>query len=165
MDISYDKFTYELQQSGQRHLFPHIKRENCSITSAKSTVYNCIAWAAGCTDKPWWPLPAPSNDAHWPPGVPREETTEAFRKAFATLGYQVCDDGELEKGYTKIALYGNPKTGKPSHAARQLANGRWTSKLGNFYDIEHIEPSVLCGSDYTNSYGEIMLYMSKKIGS
>ncbi len=27
--------------------------------------------------------------------------------------------------------------GVPEHAARQLANGRWTSKLGRAEDIEH----------------------------
>jgi hypothetical protein len=28
-------------------------------------------------------------------------------------------------------------TGCPTHAARQLASGRWTSKLGKAEDIEH----------------------------
>jgi hypothetical protein len=27
--------------------------------------------------------------------------------------------------------------GSPTHAARQLDNGRWTSKLGELEDIEH----------------------------
>ena len=27
--------------------------------------------------------------------------------------------------------------GEPTHAARQLPNGKWTSKLGRWEDIEH----------------------------
>jgi hypothetical protein len=33
---------------------------------------------------------------YWPEGVPRVVTPEAFREAFATLGYQVCAGEELE---------------------------------------------------------------------
>jgi hypothetical protein len=28
-------------------------------------------------------------------------------------------------------------TGKPTHAARQVGYGKWTSKLGSLVDIEH----------------------------
>jgi hypothetical protein len=38
-------------------------------------------------------------------------------------------------GEEKICLYA--KNGKPTHAARQLSNGRWTSKLGPDEDVEH----------------------------
>ena len=59
----------------------------------------------------------------------------AFRDAFATLGYVICDHEQLEPGYEKVALF--TLAGKPKHAARQLNNGRWTSKLGPMEDIEH----------------------------
>ncbi|MEG4575444.1 hypothetical protein QUA56_22590 [Microcoleus sp. N3A4] len=36
----------------------------------------------------------------------------------------------------KWVLYGNPD-GEPTHAARQLPNGKWTSTLGRWEDIEH----------------------------
>ena len=65
----------------------------------------------------------------------RIETLEAFRHAFATLGYMDCDHGELEAGYEKIAIFA--LSGVPKHAARQLPSGRWTSKLGKMEDIEH----------------------------
>src|SRR5262249_25482751 len=61
--------------------------------------YNCIAWAAGDTEHWWWPDLDPENDAiFWPPGVPTEETLDAFAAAFATLGYVPCSGEEPEKG-------------------------------------------------------------------
>ncbi len=68
-------------------------------------------------------------------GVPRKVTLDAFRQAFATLGYAVCDDERLEPGQEKIALFA--LSGEPRHAARQLPSGRWASKLGPMEDIEH----------------------------
>jgi hypothetical protein len=67
--------------------------------------------------------------------VPREERLEAFRLAFATLGYEVCGDDRLEAGFEKVAVFA--RLGVPKHAARQLPGGRWTSKLGESEDIEH----------------------------
>jgi hypothetical protein len=37
--------------------------------------------------------------------------------------------------------------GEPTHAARQLPNGKWTSKLGRWQDIEH-ELDGLVGEMY-----------------
>jgi hypothetical protein len=51
------------------------------------------------------------------------------------VGYAPCADGSLEPGYEKAALYATDEG--PTHAARQLSNGRWTSKLGPDDDIEH----------------------------
>jgi hypothetical protein len=57
-------------------------------------------------------------------------------QAFATLGFISCDDDTVESGFEKIAIYVNNQ-GKPTHAARQLGDGRWSSKLGNAVDIAH----------------------------
>ena len=106
------------------------------MTSQYDDRYNCIAWAAGDTTNWWWPDEADKPDsAHWPPGIPRVETLEVFRDAFATLSYTVCDHDQFEAGYEKVALFA--LAGVPKHAARQLPNGRWTSKLGPMEDIEH----------------------------
>jgi hypothetical protein len=67
---------------------------------------------------------------------PRELTSEAFRHAFATLGYSHCQGEEPEPGYEKVALFADAD-GNPTHAARQLSTGQWTSKLGKAEDIEH----------------------------
>ena len=73
---------------------------------------------------------------YWLPGVPREETLTVFVAAFAALGYAPCDVADQEPGFEKVALFAQP-SGVPTHAARQLAGGAWTSKLGTLEDIEH----------------------------
>jgi hypothetical protein len=113
--------------------FPNLAATGYVVTSPPSTVYNCIAWAAGATDSWWWP--DPMGVGFWPAGARREETVAAFLEAFQTLGYVVCPDDQLEPDTEKVALYA--RHGIPKHAARQLPNGRWTSKLGELEDVEH----------------------------
>ena len=96
----------------------------------------------------------------WPKGVPKKTTVSAFEKAFNTLGYVRCLNGNLEDGYEKIVLYAKIKKRltEPTHAARQLKCGRWTSKLGPLEDIEHNEVKDLTGP----LYGKPVLYMKRK---
>jgi len=115
-----------------RH-FPNLAATGFQITSAPDPIYNCIAWAAGITDAWWWPDPAGYD--YWPSGVVRAERRDAFIQAFATIGYFPCSDSSFEPGFDKVALY--EQNGIPTHAARQLPNGRWTSKLGPEDDTEH----------------------------
>jgi len=115
-------------------LFPNLSSSSFSITSPKSRHYNCIAWAAGDTEQWWWP--DEMNQEYWPEDAPRLTTLNAFIIAYGKIGYELCNDGSLENGFEKIAIYINPQ-GVPTHAARQLLNGKWTSKLGNLEDIEH----------------------------
>ena len=82
------------------------------------------------------------------------ETIEAFVDAFWTLGYVPCEDGRHEPGYEKVALYAFD--GTPTHAARQLTDGRWSSKLGRSVDIAHT-PDALDGP----VYGAIVLYLCR----
>lgn len=81
---------------------------------------------------------------------------ERFRQAFGTLGYTVCDDAALEQGVEKIAIYVD-QGGEPTHAARQLETGLWTSKLGSMQDIEHETLGAIEGG----LYGEVVLYMAR----
>ena len=78
--------------------------------------------------------------------VEQEETLQAYILAYKTLGYEICNGDTLEAGYQKIAIYVD-SIGIPTHAARQLANGKWTSKLGWLEDIEH-ELDGLVGDRY-----------------
>jgi hypothetical protein len=80
----------------------------------------------------WWPR---SRQGYWPPWALNEVTLEAFVGAFEGLGYSICAHGLQEPAIEKVALY--VLGGKPTHAARQLLTGRWTSKLGESYDIDH----------------------------
>ena len=132
--------------------FPRLKRSNYRICSPESNQYNCISWAAGMTDVFCWP----NNLSFWPLTCPCEDTEDAFVKFFAMLGYKPCESENQEKGVEKIALYiqGN----RVKHAARQLNNGKWTSKLGSSFDIEH-ELKDLEG----DKYGEVVLYLRRPI--
>jgi hypothetical protein len=138
-------------------LFPQLKVSGYSITSPPTQEYNCIAWAAGDGEVWWWP--DPMNIYYWPPQVQRVETIETFIMAYETLGYVVCDTPEYEPGFEKIAIY--EKDGKPTHAARQLNSGHWTSKLGRLEDIEHPTLNTLVGS----SYGSVAVLMKRATGN
>lgn len=109
--------------------FPNLRPEAISITSPVDFYYNCIAWAAGENHRWWWPV-----KGYWPEGVPRELTVDAFIKAYGTLGYRP-EGGVTDPDVEKLAIYAI--AGEPTHASRQLQNGRWTSKCGQNVDIEH----------------------------
>lgn len=113
--------------------FPILTEANHRVTSATSRSYNCIAWAAGDTETWWWP--DIDEVGYWPIGAVRAETIGAFIAAFQTLGYEVCADGAVESSTEKIAIFA--LEGVPTHAARQLPSGWWSSKLGTQEDIEH----------------------------
>lgn len=115
---------------------PGLRVSSFHVTSPATRDYNCIAWAAGDTAHWWWPDADPDAAVFWPAGGPAEETLDAFVAAFASLGYTVCEDEGPEAGRQKIALFADAD-GRPTHAARQLPGGRWTSKLGRAEDIEH----------------------------
>jgi hypothetical protein len=89
--------------------------------------------------------------------VPRLVTLEGFRDAFATLGYLLCAGDALEPGAQKIAVFAT-ELGTPTHAARQLPSGRWTSKLGRAEDIEH-DLRDLEG----DLYGTVVLVMMRPV--
>lgn len=126
--------------------FPELTPENHAITSEASRLYNCVAWAAGDDRHWWWPSADPEDtEIYWPPTVPREETMAAFIAAFGTLGYLPCPEDLLEPGYEHVVLF--TLDGKPTHAARQLTDGRWPSKLGRSVDIAH-ELNALDGPVY-----------------
>ena len=134
--------------------FKNARPENFKCCSDRTTDhphngYNCIAWAAGKTDNWWWPTDVPG--AFWPKGLPKElpdqETLENFIKAFETQGYSVCANGRVENGFEKVAIFvdGN---GTPTHAARLLPCGVWTSKMGKYEDIEHETLQVVECKEY-----------------
>ena len=125
--------------------FPRLPTHGYVITSPATTEYNCIAWAAQDIDAWWWP---DSLQLYfWPPDIPRVETLDAFIKAYESQGYSICHSSDYEAGWEKIAIYIDIN-GKPTHAARQLKTGYWTSKLGRLEDIEHKSLDSLAGTQY-----------------
>ena len=80
--------------------------------------------------------------------MPRSPEIQALTKLFGSLGYTVCENGVKESGYEKVAVYA--LSGEWTHAARQLEDGQWTSKLGPYEDITHQSPENLEGDLFGN---------------
>jgi hypothetical protein len=135
-----------------RWMFPRLTREQHDVKSPKTDTYNCIAWAAADTKRWWWPVDSP--DSYWPRGAVLEETVQGFIRVFQRLGYRVCQSHEFEKDFEKVAIFVYTRTtaeyraNSPSHMARQIRNGKWTSKLGDKYDIEHKDLKMMEGPEY-----------------
>lgn len=134
--------------------FPGLQGTPWQPASPAVPNYNCIAWAMSDTVH-WW---EPSNpDTFWPQGAPHARTIDAYVAAISLAGYVPCDGPALEHGFEKIALFVSQQ-GVPTHAARQLPSGSWTSKLGRFVDIEH-ELSALEGQQY----GQVSVILKRRV--
>jgi hypothetical protein len=132
--------------------FPRLTEQNHRITSPPSLDYNCIAWSAGDIEHWWQP------GVYWPIAAAGDEYgLGSLEQAFLSLGFEDCDDGSLEDDHEKVALYGASLF--YTHAARQLPDGRWTSKLGRSEDIEHDTPDDVAGG----IYGEVVQFMRRPI--
>ena len=134
--------------------FPNSALEPLEVTSIATGNYNCIAWALEETYRNYWVQPEDFFD--WLPSVPHLETLESFIAFFKTAGYDVCDSDQPEPGFQKIAFF--VKDGLPTHAARQLSDGTWTSKLGVLEDVRHSLFSVSGGL-----YGEVAVVLRRLI--
>lgn len=136
-------------------LLPGLLSAEYEITSDASRRYNCIAWAVGDTQHWWDSLPV--SGYYWPPGAPSADTLAGWLRVFELHQYRACDTGDHEPGYEKVAVYVDPQ-GFPSHVARQLESGEWTSKLGPDEDIRHVTPAALEGE----IYGQVVQYMRRR---
>ena len=140
---------------------PGLSIGSYEITSPTTDDYNCISWALSETHRRWDPLGFLPD--HWPAGVPRNDQLETIEAALRIEGFEFCNDDALEDGIEKIALFADGS--RFTHVARQLPSGRWTSKLGDYCDIEH-ELEDLVGIRSANSefrYGEIVAYMQRPL--
>lgn len=117
-----------------------------------------MAHAAGDRTYKWASTLFPQPGYHWPQGADRGDGPEALRSAFEVLGYEVCAGPDLEPGYEKVALYVDGD-GLWSHAARQEANGDWSSKLGTEEDVRHRTPHAFSGS----IYGQVAYYLRRPL--
>lgn len=136
-------------------LFPRLQGATYQITSSAQPDYNCIAWAAE-DDSRWWE-PDAFGLYYWPEDVPRQYTLQAYAEAFRQLGYEACENPAFENGWQKAAIFVGAD-GIPTHAARQLADGSWTSKLGQMEDIQHPSVDHLSGP----AYGRPILFLRRQ---
>jgi len=131
--------------------FPNLHRAR-KDSDADST-YNCIAWAADDNTQPWDPYLY-----YWPEGARRDYSLQACIEAFEQIGYVICDSPEIEDGFEKVAIWS--LNNEYEHAAKQLDNGEWTSKVGKCEDIIH-DLDDLYSEDQVNGYGNIACYMKR----
>lgn len=142
--------TNDIQQS-----FPGLQATSFRVTSPPDTAYNCVAWAVEDPAR-WWD-PADEHGYYWPTGVRRELSLTNLIAALATMGFEECENAALELGFQKAAIYSDH--GWPTHVARQLASGAWTSKLGVSEDIEHATLEGLEGA----IYGRVVRVLKRRV--
>jgi hypothetical protein len=134
---------------------PSLEGARYRITSPADPDYNCVAWGLRIASQ-WW-SPGPDERNVWPDDVPAWPSLTAFVEVFEREGYERCEDEAYEEGFERIAIFTYP-SGEPTHVARQLEGGKWTSKLGESVDIEHDDLSaVSCGL-----YGDVAVLMRRR---
>jgi hypothetical protein len=140
--------------------FPRLAREAYSVTSPQDDRYNCVAWIGRNRDQ--WLEPG-FDGGTWPREVSDEELDAGdlseFVRLFEGWGYQSCDDGRLEEGVEKIAVYAAGDDF--DHVAYQRPDGTWSSKLGRLNDIRHDDENALAGPGGFE-YAPVQLYMSRQ---
>lgn len=140
-------------------MLPGLEGRDYAVTSDQDERYNCIVWALGDDGRRWDPFD--ELGAYWLADVPRDDALRTVQLMFERLGFAICDGDAVEAEFEKIALYGIDEMF--THVARQLPNGRWTSKLGTDVDIEHDLQDVIRRRSPSASYryGEIVGYMRR----
>ncbi len=133
--------------------FPNSALEPFEMTSPATGMYNCIAWALGKTYGFFWP--GLEEYYNWPDHLPRSESLDGLALIFQDSGCEACQNALLETGFQKVTLFA--KDGAPTHAARQLPDGSWTSKLGALEDVRHSIFAISGGM-----YGEVVLVLKRK---
>lgn len=142
----------ELEQS-----FPGIAGKY-NLTSPKDEKYNCVSWAVGDVRRFWDDIRILGRRVkgyYWPDGCD-VETLEGWKCVFALHGYKECESESFDTDFEKIAIY-TFDSGDPSHVARQMGSGKWSSKLGVSFDIEHDTLDSLKGEEY----GKVAVIMQR----
>jgi len=116
-----------------------------------------VAWAIGDI-KTFWDdvriLGRRVKGYYWPKGI-SADTLEGWKAVFALHNYSDCESDTFDPEFEKVAIYVYPN-GDPSHVARQIGSGTWSSKLGISFDIEHETLDSLKGEEYGTTIGAIM---------
>ncbi len=135
--------------------FPKLNQSNYTITSCTDGHYNCLSWAVGDISNKW-DSSLVGKGYYWLPGVGRDDTFDQWAEIFKRHGYEATSSAKHEKGFDKVAIYGDDEGAQ--HVARQLQDGSWTSKLGDGPDIQHATPEILEG-DY---YGRVVRLLKRR---
>ena len=149
-------------------IYPDLRTDqNFEILSAPSHKYNCIAWAMHCDDR--WADVESAPGHWWPDDVATDLAPQSLVDAFFAVGFEVADNDMVEEGYDKVALfkaYNNMLSCVIwTHAARVVAPGVLHSKFGDSFDGKHSPATVKNVPSWrqNDSYGEVFMYMKRKI--
>jgi len=114
-----------------RRQFPNLT--DFELYENTSDLYNCISHSIGM--KVWaWPKEGGHRN-YWPISNMNEDK-KSFDEFYAYHGYNICNmDFRYNPNYSKIALYG--KDNNPKHAAKQIDEIWWESKIGQSEIIRH----------------------------
>jgi len=139
---------------GQLHKWwPNLSSSNHHITSSQNILYNCVAWISDITDENIDFSQDENGD------LVNDLSAAPYVSYFEKSGFKKCSNADLETGFEKIALFETPN-GNFEHVARQLENGHWTSKLGEYEDIEHYDLQSL---ENTRYYGHAVIFMQRPV--
>lgn len=120
------------------YYFPKLREDPLfRVTSPDTFTYNCIAWAMGDDTHRVWPWAEDHQIVVWPEGIPHSLNIRNLIRAFNRMGYRRCTSEALTSGKQKVAIFANKECNEFTHAARQLPDGSWTSKIGDMNDIRH----------------------------
>lgn len=143
----------EMTASQKQRFYPNLSPDTYHKTSDETKDYNCVAWIHGRQDEP---VDLSLDDEGDPiPGF--DPTPAPYIIYFKEFGFSECEDGTLVEGVEKIALY-QGRDDYFEHVTKQLPNGNWTSKVGEFEDIEHYNLEAL--NNPTN-YGKVTVFMQR----
>jgi hypothetical protein len=136
-----------------KKLFPLLTNYDL-IPNSESDSYNCISHTIHLKEDISWPI---DTRHYWP--TKRELTKESFDLFYEHHGFEKLSilDFTYNENYTKVVLYTNNNI--PTHAAIQIDNTYWESKIGRLgiirHDLFEIENDV---------YGEItQIYRKRNI--
>ena len=128
------------------------------ITSEATPTYNCIAWAIGETER-WWEG-GEFSGYYWPSDVPTSHALDSLELALRKIGFERSEVGAFDSRYETIAIF-EESDEEYSHVAKALANGHWSSKIGDAEDIEHYELEALVGQ--RPAYGRFAFFMRRLV--
>jgi hypothetical protein len=129
----------------QRAGFPRLGEE-FEVMGPASASYNCIGWSVGNTRAWVWPTPSDQSP-----------TLYDFDSLYGSYGFRRVNALDFKRAPStdKVVLYAMRKSDGSialTHAALQLRDGSWASKLGSLPLIRHLHPNDVAGPSYGVPY-------------
>jgi len=139
---------------GERlHIFPNLIDDSFELTSEDTVEYNCAAWVVG-----WKKKIIDSYSYWWPEDIKRTHTVDSYAEVYKKyFGFDFCNNGDYEIGFDKIVLFADDDN-MFKHAALRINEKLWTSKMGDYEDIEHGNLKSVSDGDY----GKPVIFMKRK---